>query len=108
MKTPTQAAVMIAKVQLASVEPTGEGENRQERLNFHGVAKDGSYPSDGSDEENTFAKFSPSLDVGLTIANPALLDQFKAGQKFYLMFHPVDEPAQEAAQGEGEGTQAAC
>lgn len=50
------------------------------------VPKNGSYPEDGSDEDNTFARFSPSGALKLTIANPALLGKFAPGQKFYLDF----------------------
>lgn len=35
------------------------------------VAKSTPYPEDGSDEDNTYAKFSPQGDLTLTIANPA-------------------------------------
>ena len=47
------------------------------------------YPADGSDEDNTFAKYSPSVELRMTVANPALLDAFKPGQVFYLDFTPV-------------------
>lgn len=47
------------------------------------VNKDG-YPSDGSDEDNTYAKFSPSADFRLYVANPVLFGQFKPGQKYYV------------------------
>jgi hypothetical protein len=44
------------------------------------VSRSTPYPDDGSDEDNTFAKFSPSVDLSITIANPALLGQFRPGQ----------------------------
>ena len=45
---------------------------------------------DGLDEDNTFAKFSPSVDLGITIANPALWGKFAVGDKFYLDFTPAE------------------
>lgn len=57
------------------------------------VCKNGSYPESGLDEDNTFAKFSPSGEFKLTIANPALLGSFRPGQLFYVDWTPVDEPA---------------
>lgn len=42
------------------------------------------YPPDGSDEDNTYAKFSPMADFRLVITNPSLLGQFKPGQKYYI------------------------
>lgn len=52
-----------------------------------------SYPADGTDEDNTFAKFSPSGELKLTVANPALLGKFKAGEVYYLDFTKVEADA---------------
>jgi hypothetical protein len=81
---------MRAKVRVGSVLPIQQGgETTQERLVFHGVAKTERYPEDGSDEDNTFAKFSPSVLIDLNLANPALIGQFEPGQTFYVDFTPV-------------------
>lgn len=50
-----------------------------------------SYPADGSDDDNTYAKFSPSGELSLHIANPALLGKIEPGQKFYLVFTPAPQ-----------------
>ena len=76
---------MRAKFVIASVEKHVGGE----RLKFSAVAKSGAYPTDGSDEDNTFAKFSPSASCEIYIANPALLGAFEPGQKFYVDFTPA-------------------
>jgi hypothetical protein len=56
-----------------------------ETLYFNPVAAS-RYPDDGSDENNTFAKFSPSGMLSLTIANPALIGKFAEGETYYLDF----------------------
>jgi hypothetical protein len=57
-----------------------------ETLKMNAVAKNGTYPDDGSDEDNSYAKFSPSASLEIYIANPALFGKFKPGQKLYVDF----------------------
>lgn len=81
--------MMRAKLKITSVQ---KHENvAQETLTFAAVAKSGGYPADGADEDNTFAKFTPSASLTMQILNPALLGQFKEGQAFYVDFTPVPE-----------------
>jgi hypothetical protein len=47
------------------------------------------FDKDGNNEDNTYAKFSPSGALELTLANPALLGKIEPGQKFYLDFTPA-------------------
>ena len=82
---------MRAKVRVAATLPMQQdGVAVSERLMFSGVAKSGSYPADGSDEDNTFAKFSPSVSIDMHVANPALFGKFEVGQKFYVDFSPAE------------------
>lgn len=83
---------MRAKLQIGSIIPSRNeaGEVIQEQLHFHGVARSDAYPEDGSDEDNTYAKFSPSVSLDITIANPALIGKFKEGEKFYVDFTLAD------------------
>lgn len=53
-----------------------------EELKMAPVCKTGSYPDDGTDEDNTYAKFTPYGSLTLGITNPTLHGQFKPGQKF--------------------------
>lgn len=73
---------MRAKMRITSIT---QHENC-EVLTFNAVAKSTSYPEDGIDEDNTYAKFSPSGELKLTVANPALIGKFKPGEKYYLDF----------------------
>ena len=74
--------MMRAKLKIESVTAFEGGE----KLKFHAVCKTGSYPADGSDEDNTYAKFSPSASLEIAVMNPALHGQFKPGEKFYVDF----------------------
>ncbi|MCS6244661.1 MAG: hypothetical protein H2172_12480 [Opitutus sp.] len=80
---------MRAKLRIGSVIKDSPA---QETLHFHGVSKCSGYPEDGSDEDNTYAKFSPCAELKLTIANPALIGKFQAGQVFYVDFTEVPAP----------------
>lgn len=83
---------MRAKVRVSDFKNRSE---TQETVIFNPVAKPNGYPADGSDEDNTFAKFSPSGRFELTIANPALIGQFEIGDTFYVDFVPVEPKAAE-------------
>jgi hypothetical protein len=47
------------------------------------------YPADGSDENNTFAKWTPNADLHMTITNPELIGKFDPGMEFYVDFSQV-------------------
>lgn len=79
---------MRAKMRVVSVEEYSDG---SEKLQLTAVSKSGPYPADGSDEDNTFAKYTPSADLAMLVNNPALAGKIKQGQKFYLDFTPADE-----------------
>lgn len=74
---------MRAKMRITRVE---KHEGGSETLHLCAVAKSSAYPADGSDEDNTYAKFSPSGELKLTVANSALIGKFNPGEKFYLDF----------------------
>lgn len=77
---------MRAKFIVASVEKFSGGE----KVKFNAVSKPNGYPEDGSDEDNTYARFSPSASCEIYIANPALLGKYEPGQKFYVDFTPAE------------------
>ena len=78
---------MRAKMHVIKVERHIGG---TEVLHMSPVAKSGPYPADGSDEDNTFARFSPVGSLSLTIANPALHGKFEPGKKYYVDFVPAE------------------
>ena len=75
-------AKMRAKMFISKIDKFSE---TAEAVHFYAVGPS-SYPEDGSDENNTYAKFSPGAELNITICNPALLGQFKVGDMFYVDF----------------------
>lgn len=57
-----------------------------ETLSMSPVCKPEGYDATGLDDDNTFAKWSPSGSLTLYVANPNLWGKFKVGQKFYTDF----------------------
>lgn len=82
---------MRAKMKVVKVESykNDSGDTTLERLTFTAVCKDSGYPSDGTDEDNTFAKWTPSADLTLSVTNPNLFGKFEKDQKYYLDFTQV-------------------
>lgn len=78
---------MRAKMRVMAITPAPDGSS--ERLVLTGVSRNGPYPSDGSDEDNSYAKFSPAADLNILIANPALVGSFTVGDTFYVDFIPI-------------------
>lgn len=76
---------MRAKMKVSNVKNYGSSEE----LIFNAVSKKDGYPDDGSDENNTFAKWTPSAELKMSITNPALIGQFTEGQEFYVDFTPT-------------------
>jgi len=79
---------MRAKLRVTGVEKHNE---ESETLSFAAVAKNEGYPKDGSDENNSYARWTPSADLTMLVNNPALVGQFKVNDEFYLDFTPADE-----------------
>lgn len=82
---------MRAKMRVGAVLPCGMDGNKvtQEKVYFHAVAAS-QYPNDGADENNTFAKYTPSAELNILIANPSLIGGFSVGDTFYVDFMPVE------------------
>jgi hypothetical protein len=74
--------MMQAKMRVTEVQkyPTNQ------IVKMTAVGKSDGYPDDGADENNSYARWTPSADLSISIANPALFDKFSEGQQFYLDF----------------------
>lgn len=73
---------MRAKFYITQIEKPSES---FEKLHFYPVT-DKPYGPDGENEDNTFARWTPSGELTLGITNPALIGTFKEGEKYYLDF----------------------
>jgi hypothetical protein len=84
-------ATMRAKVRVNTLNKiqNNDGSTGGISMRFVGVSKP-KYDESGLDEDNTYAKFSPSVDFGIWIANPALFDAFELGQTYYVDFIPAE------------------
>lgn len=80
---------MRAKMKVDNVEVFGEGNSRTEQLTFSAVCKSEPYGEDGSDENNSYARWTPSASLNMSVNNPALHGKFKPGQEFYVDFTAV-------------------
>jgi hypothetical protein len=74
---------MRAKLRVTSV--VHNEDCNQDRLSAIAVTSS-PFDADGLNEDNTYAKYTPSASLEMTIANPALVGKFRAGQVFYLDF----------------------
>ena len=85
--------VMRAKLQVGMVNAHRgkDGETYQETLTMHAVCRTNGYAdTDGLDEDNTFAMYSPGANLTINIANPDLFGKFVVGEKYYVDFSPAD------------------
>ncbi len=73
---------MRAKMKVLEVKRTEAGET----LMMTPVCKTSAYPADGTDEDNTFARWSPSGELTLHVTNPDLFGKIQPGEKFYVDF----------------------
>ena len=75
-------AMMRAKMKVVEIEKHEGHQN----VRFSAVSRPEGYPADGTDENNTFAKWTPSAELKMTITNPALFDKMTEGEEYYLDF----------------------
>lgn len=94
-------SMMRAKLLVTAVRENKDEEGRvvNEQVSMIAVGPNGAYPEDGSDEDNNYAKWSPSASFEITIANPNLFGKHKVDQKYYADFTLAEEAPvkQEAA-----------
>lgn len=81
MSTPMRAKLKVTEAHMRETYDV---------VKFCAVSRSDSYPDDGSDENNTYAKFSPSASLEIHIANPALLGKYRPGDTFYVDFIPAE------------------
>lgn len=82
---------MRAKMRVTGVVENKWDDGRKDSETLHFTAVSASeYPEDGSDENNTYAKFSPSASTEIRVANPALWGKFEVNKEYYVDFTPAE------------------
>lgn len=81
--------MMRAKVSVQAINKPWEG---AEEVVMRPVSGTEQYGPNGESENNTFARYTPSGEIKLSITNPNLHGQFSVGQEFYVDFTPAPTP----------------
>ena len=86
------STAMRAKMYITNVVESSSLTEKVQNLTFSAVCRKGGYAdTEGMDEDNTYAYYSPQANLQMTILNPALVGRFSAGDTFYVDFTPVPE-----------------
>jgi hypothetical protein len=80
---------MRAKVAIRNVERPYAG---CETITFNPVTGNEQFGPNGESENNTYARYTPSGEIKLSITNPSLHNLFQPGQEFYVDFTPASAP----------------
>jgi len=81
---------MRAKMQVQSVTPL-DTTGQCQTVTMAPVCGNKPFGPNGESEDNTFARYSPSGSLSLTINNPDLAGKLTVGQKFYVDFTEAAE-----------------
>ena len=79
---PNTMTTMRAKMEVRDAEKTGT----MLKLNLSAVCGTDPFGPNGESEDNTYSRYTPTATLEMYITNPALVDKFKQGQKFYVDF----------------------
>ena len=74
---------MVAKFKVTKIEQAHNSETQQITMM---AVTDKPFNPDGESDDNSFAKWTPSGELRMTITNPKLVGVLKEGQKYYLNF----------------------
>jgi len=85
-----------AKFRVAQVLPykNENGQTTLEHWEMYAVGGNGvrhGYPEDGSDEDNTFSKWTPNAHLTMDVQNPNLFGMLKVNDKYYVDFTLAEE-----------------
>ena len=82
---------MRAKLRVSSVIPyQNNGIKTQETLIFNAVCPK-QFGAEGSDENNTYSKWTPTAELQIVVTNPNLFGRFKQGEQYYVDFTKASE-----------------
>jgi len=89
MSTAMRAKLRVMDVTTFKHPDTNE--TTYEKVRFAAVGPNTAYPTDGTDENNSFALWTPQADLSMVINNPALFGRFEIGSSFYVDFTEAPE-----------------
>ena len=89
--------MMRAKFQVTAVVK----QTASETVSMVPVTGNQPFGPNGENEDNTFARYSPSGSLELCISNPALAGKFTRGQKFYVDFMEAAEVVENPPASDG-------
>jgi hypothetical protein len=78
--------MMRAKMYVTSVTRQQGG---SEQLDLSAVCSS-EFGPEGESEDNTYARYTPSASLNMTINNPDLAGKFNPGDTFYVDFTPAE------------------
>lgn len=81
--------MMRAKLRVSDVVSHGP---TSETITMNAVTGTEKFGPKGEGENNTFARYTPTASLSLSITNPDLVGKFKVGQTFYADF--TEAPAE--------------
>lgn len=61
-----------------------------ESLTLMAVTGKEPFSADGESEDNTYARWTPTANLTMSITNPALIGKIKEGDTFYVDFTKVE------------------
>jgi len=78
-------------MQVQTVIPYDPALNRNcEEVKLFAVCGNQPFGPNGESEDNSFARWTPTGSMQMTITNPSLFGVFQPGQKFYVDLTPAD------------------
>lgn len=81
-------AIMRAKMEVRGVQLDGPNVLG---LTMSAVCGKVPFGKEGESEDNTYSRWTPTATLHMFITNPALMEKFKEGQKFYVDFTEAAE-----------------
>lgn len=74
-----------AKMQVLSIVPYAPDQGRhQEEVHFSAVCGNVKFGPNGENEDNSYARWTPTGSMKLAITNPNLYGAFKEGKRYYV------------------------
>lgn len=93
---------MRAKLRISSVA----SRDGYDEITFDAVCP-ASFDPNGLNEDNSFAKWTPTARLTMSVANPDLIGKYKSGDIFYVDFSPIAQSEQPASSSTGEPAETA-